>query len=232
MSWSARPPRVIRSARARAENDVFVIGASSPAVPLDAPVATAAEVIAAAEARAAEILAAAEAEAARIRGAAAAEVAAAAASAADRGYREGQARAEAEALQLLELLRAAAREGVAIRDQVAASAAPLLAEAVILAARRIVGSAYQADPALTAAACEEAVRAAAGQELLSIRVNPAVEADVTAALGDLGAYVRPDAAIEVGGCIIDLRSGTIDATLDARLSLAELVIRRAAGDRP
>ncbi|WBL36680.1 FliH/SctL family protein [Tepidiforma flava] len=232
MNWSARPPRVIRSARARAESDVFVIGASSPAVPVDAPVATAAEVIAAAEARAAEIIAAAEAEAARIRGSSSAEAAAAAAAAAEQGYRDGLARAEAEARDLLELLRAAAREGRAIRDQVAASASGLLAEAVVLAVRRIVGLAYQADPALTAAACEEAVRAAAGQELLSIRVNPAVEAGVTAALGDLGAYVRPDAAIGVGGCIVDLRSGTIDATLDARLDLAELAIRRAAGGEP
>jgi flagellar biosynthesis/type III secretory pathway protein FliH len=229
MNWSARPPRVIRSARARAESEVFVVGASSPAVPLDAPVATAAEVIAAAEARAAEIIAAAEAEAARIRASAAAEVAAAAGAAAEQGYQDGLARAAAEARDLLELLRAAAREGRAIRDQIASG---LLAEAVILAVRRIVGLAYQADPALTAAACEEAVRAAAGQELLSIRVNPAVEAGVTAALGELGAYVRPDAAIEVGGCIVDLRNGTIDATLDARLDLAELAIRRAAGGEP
>jgi flagellar biosynthesis/type III secretory pathway protein FliH len=229
MSWSARPPRVIRSSRARAESDVFVVGASSPAVPVDTTVATAAEVIAAAEARAAEIIAAAEAEAARIRAAAAGEVAAAAREAAERARAEGLASAEAEARGLLELVRTAAREGAAIREQVAASAGELLASAVILAVRRIVGHAYAADPALTAAACEEAVRAAAGQELVSIRVNPGVEAAVTAALGDLGAYVRPDDAVEIGGCIIDLRNGTIDATLDARLSLAELAIRRAAG---
>jgi flagellar assembly protein FliH/type III secretion protein L len=229
MSSSARPPRIIRSSRAHAEDDVFVVGASSPAVPLDAPVATAAEIIAAAEARAAAIIAAAEVEAERIRAGAAAEVAAAAAQAAERAAAEARARTESESRQLLELLRAAAREGLAIRDQVAATAGPMLAEAVTLAVRRIVGAAYAADPALTVAACDEAVRAAAGQELLSIRVNPGVEAEVTAALGELGAYVRPDNAVEIGGCIIDLRNGTIDATLDARLSLAELAIRRAGG---
>ncbi|GIW13554.1 MAG: hypothetical protein KatS3mg062_0993 [Tepidiforma sp.] len=229
MSWSARPPRIIRSASARPESDVFVVGASSPALPVDATVATAQEVIAAAEARAAAIIAEAEAEAARIRAAAAEEVAAAAARAAAEARAEGLARAEAEARDLLDLLRAAAREGLAIRDQVAAAAGPMLAEAVILAVRRIVGRAYAADPALTAAACEEAVRAAAGHDLLSIRVNPAVEAEVTAALGELGAYVRPDSAIEVGGCIVDVRNGTIDAALDTRISLAELTIRRAAG---
>jgi flagellar biosynthesis/type III secretory pathway protein FliH len=42
--------------------------------------------------------------------------------------------------------------------------------------------------------------------------------------------VRPDDAVEAGGCIIDLRNGTIDATLDARLSLMELALREAGGE--
>lgn len=229
MNSSAKPPRVIRSTSAKSQDDVFIVGASTPAVPLDTPVATAAQLIAAAEARAAAIIADAEAQAARIRAEATAEVAAAAATAAERAFAEGQARAEAQALQLLQLLRTAAQEGIAIRDQIAATARPMLAQAVTLAVRRIVGAAYTADPTLTTAACEEAIRAAAGQELLSIRVHPSVEAAVTAALGELGAYVRPDEAIEVGGCIVDLRNGTIDATLDTRLNLAQLAIQRAGG---
>jgi flagellar biosynthesis/type III secretory pathway protein FliH len=225
MNSSARPPRVIRSAAARAEADVFVVGTSTPAIPIDATVATAEAILAAAQARAAELIAAAEDEAARILATTGARLA----EAADRGFADGLARAESECSDLLELLRAAAREGLAIRDQVAASSSALLTNAVILATRRLVGQAYAADPALTAVACEEAVRSAAGQEILSIRVNPEAEASVTAALGDLGAYVRPDASIHVGGCIVDLRNGTIDATLDARLQLAELAIRRATG---
>ncbi len=228
MSSSARPPRVIRAA-AHPPDDVFIVGASTPALPIDAPLASAAELLAAAEARAAAIITAAEERAAAIIAAADQRVAVAAAEAAAAARAEAHAAVEREAEHLLALLRTAAREGLAIRDQVIASAANVLTEAVVTAVRRIVGHAYTADPALTVAACEEAVRAAAGHEILSIRVSPGVEAEVTAALGDLGAYVRPDAAVVLGGCIVDLRNGTIDATLDARLTLAELAIRRAGG---
>lgn len=229
MSSSARPPRVIRAAATQPETEVFIVGASTPAVPVDAPLATAADLITAAEERAAAIIAAAEERAAAIIAAANEHVAAAAAQAARAVSEEARAAVEREAAELLALIRTAANEGLAIREQVVASAATVLTEAVVVAVRRIVGHAYTTDPALTVAACEEAVRAAAGQELLSIRVNPGIEAEVTIALADLGAYVRPDAAVEIGGCIVDLRNGTIDATLDARLSLAELAIRRAGG---
>jgi flagellar biosynthesis/type III secretory pathway protein FliH len=65
--------------------------------------------------------------------------------------------------------------------------------------------------------------------MFSIRVHPEAEAPVTAALVDLAGYVRPDESVDVGGCIIDLRNGTIDATLDTRLSLMELAIGASSG---
>jgi flagellar biosynthesis/type III secretory pathway protein FliH len=33
----------------------------------------------------------------------------------------------------------------------------------------------------------------------------------------------------MGGCLIDVRNGTIDASLDTRLSLMELALRDAGG---
>ncbi len=228
MSSSARPPRVIRSAPA-APAEVFVVGSSRPAVPIDAPIATAAEVIAAAEARAQELLRAARAEAESIRAAADALAEEARRQGFEAGRQEGLQAAQAEAAGLLALVRAAAAEAAAAREQIIRSSADALTEALLLALRRIVGQAYAADPGLTALAVSEAVRAAAGQEILSIRVNPGVEAEVTAALGDLGAYVRPDDAVAIGGCLVDLRHGTIDAALDTRLDLAEAAIRAAGG---
>ena len=75
----------------------------------------------------------------------------------------------------------------------------------------------------------DAVRSAAGQEILSIRVNPGALDRVRASLVDVAGYVQPDDGIELGGCVIDLRDGTIDATLDARLDLMELALTSAAG---
>jgi len=192
--------------------------------------ATVAQLLLAAETRAAEILAAATVEAEAVVGAAHAEAAAVRGAARDGGREEGLASALDEAAALLDLLRTAASEGAAIRASVADEASGVITRALLLALRRITGDYYEEDPARTAAAVAGAVRAASGQEIVTIRVNPAAEPAVSAALTDLANYVRPDAGITVGGAIIDLRNGSIDATLDARLSLMELAITAASGE--
>ena len=126
-------------------------------------------------------------------------------------------------------IRQAAADGLAIRNAMIDEATPAMANAISLAARRVVGAAYQADPSLTADACADAVRAAAGQQILSIRVAPEALDAVRATLVDLADYVRPDSAIAAGGCVVDLKNGTLDATLDARLDLMELALKAAGG---
>ncbi|HQW51464.1 MAG TPA: FliH/SctL family protein [Tepidiformaceae bacterium] len=225
----ARAPRVFRPAKDG--DDVFVIGTAAAAqIPLSGPMATVAQLLSAAETRAAEILAAATVEAEAVVGAAHAEAAAVRGAARDGGREEGLASALDEAAALLDLLRTAASEGAAIRASVADEASGVITRALLLALRRITGDYYEEDPARTAAAVAGAVRAASGQEIVTIRVNPAAEPAVSAALTDLANYVRPDAGITVGGAIIDLRNGSIDATLDARLSLMELAITAASGE--
>jgi len=229
MSSLARAPRVFRPAKDG--DDVFVIGTAAAAqIPLSGPMATVAQLLSAAETRAAEILAAATVEAEAVVGAAHAEAAAVRGAARDGGREEGLASALDEAAALLDLLRTAASEGAAIRASVADEASGVITRALLLALRRITGDYYEEDPARTAAAVAGAVRAASGQEIVTIRVNPAAEPAVSAALTDLANYVRPDAGITVGGAIIDLRNGSIDATLDARLSLMELAITAASGE--
>jgi flagellar biosynthesis/type III secretory pathway protein FliH len=187
--------------------------------------ATAGEIIAGAHREAAAIVAEAHEQASAI----AARAAATREAARSAGHAEGREQALREAGQLVGLLRAAASEGVAIRGQIAAEASGVITRAVLLAIRRLTGEYYEGDPGRTAAAVADAVRAASGQEILSIRVHPEAEAPVTAALVDLAAYVRPDEAIDAGGCVVDLRNGTIDATLDTRLSLMDLAILAAGG---
>jgi flagellar biosynthesis/type III secretory pathway protein FliH len=226
MSSSAKRGRVYRGA-SHDEDDVYVLGETVRATfPADTSVATVTDILAAAERRAAGVVAAAEARAGAILAEAEASVAAARAD----GVSAGRAEGESEVSELVELVRAAAREGKSIRDSIASQAAAVVARATMLATRRIVGGHYAADPRETAAACAEAVRAASGQEIIAVRVNPALVAGVQAALVDVAAYVRPDDAIEVGGCIIDLRQGTLDATLETRLSLMQSALAEASGE--
>ncbi len=195
--------------------------------------ATIPALVEAAEQRAAEILHEAEAQALLLVRTAEAGAESVRAAAYREGYEagagEGIQAANEEVESLLGFVRAACADGVAIRDQVAATSMALLAESVALATRRIVGEWYDADPNRTAAICSEALRAASGQEILSLRVHSSVANYVQAALGSAGSYVQPDDAVEIGGCLIDLASGTIDASLDTRLSLLKLGLRHAAG---
>ena len=229
MNSSASRGRLVRAARD--DEDVFVLGTSrmlTPAAP--GAITTAGDLVAAAERRAAAIIDAAEAEARGILAEAQDTAGTVRSEAVQSGTELARGEVFARFEAHLDLIRQAAEQGQAIRDSVASQSAALIARAVALATRRIVGEYYNADPARTAAACAEALRAASGQEIVMIRVNPAIAGHVQATLADAGRYVRPDDGVEIGGCIVDLKNGTIDATLDARLSLMEQALGQAGGE--
>lgn len=211
-------------------DDVFVIGAPLRLIlGTEGPMATAADLIAGGHRRGEEAIGAARAEADEIVAEARAEAAAIREAAHAEGFSAGIQQAEANAAACMETIRIAASEGVAIRDGMIDDAMPAIARALAMAARRVVGAAYRDDPSLTTDACVDAVRSAAGQQVLSVRVSPDAVDAVRATLVDVADYVRPDEGIEIGGCIIDLRHGSIDATLDARLDLMEIALRSAGG---
>jgi flagellar biosynthesis/type III secretory pathway protein FliH len=233
MSWSPKAPRIIRAAAPT--GDVFVLGEGVPAsLRPDGPLADAAELLRHAEEEARTILASAAQQAetllADARAQAAAVTEAARRAGQDAGRAEGYAAAIAEASQLVDLIRRAADEGRQLRDQLAAEATPVVARATMYAVRRIVGEYYAEDPARTLAAVDDALRAVSGQQIVSIRVNPALADRLRARLVDAGRYLLPDEGVEIGGCVIDLAEGTLDATLDSRLQLMELALTRAAGE--
>ncbi len=179
----------------------------------------AADIIAIARAEAATIVATAREQAADVRDAAFAE-----------GVVEGRAESERELAAYVDAARTAANEGKAIRDEVADQAAAVVSHAVMLATRRIVGEYYEAGPERTAATVADALRAASGQQILSIRLHPDVAGRVEVSLPDAARYIVPDEGVAVGGCIVDLAHGRIDATLDTRLSLMELALKHAGGE--
>jgi len=229
MSSSARRTgRLFRNAPE--PEDIFVLGESRLLeFPAHAAMATAAEVVAAAEARAGRIVREAEEQAERMRTEANAAIDSVRSAAQSAGYEAGHREAADEVERLLAVVRVAASDGKAIRDSLAAQAAQVVATATGLAVRRITAEYYAADAERTVHICEEALRAASGQAVVSLRVNPAVVPAVQAALIDAAASARPDESVAIGGCIVDLRHGTLDATLDARLSMMDAALMRAAG---
>lgn len=228
MNSSANRGRLVRAAPD--DEEVFVLGTSRLAVSHGGAVSTAGDLIEVAERRAAALVEAAEAQARLVLAEAQDQAEAVRADACESGLEVVRREVFEQFDAHLALVRKAAEEGKSIRDSVAAQSAALVARAVAIATRRIVGDYYEADPNLTAAACADALRSAAGQEILMIRVNPTIAGHVEAALADVARYVRPDETVEVGGCIVDLKHGTIDATLESRLSLMELALARAGGE--
>ncbi|MFN0147157.1 MAG: FliH/SctL family protein [Dehalococcoidia bacterium] len=229
MNSSAKPRRVFRSDGQDA--DVFIVGLTQrEELPTPGPIADAQAVSEAAHERAASIIAAAEREAAAILASVGQVAAEARGQGHSEGFELGRIEAEAEFEACLAIARRAAAEGKAIRDSVAEESAAVVARAASLATRRIVADYYDADPQRTLAICLEAIRAASGQTVLALRVHPSVGGAVQAALGDQSSYVRPDPSIEIGGCIVDVRNGVIDASLNARLTLMELALAAAGGE--
>lgn len=227
MNLSAKPRRVIRAAPEH--HEVFVLGETTRDVVVAPAIATMEQMLSSAAHQGALVLAEAEDEAETILSRARASAASVRDEAYTAGYEAGKVQALQEMSALVDLARHAAAEAKVIRDEVAGQSAGVVARATTLAVRRIVAEYYEADPGRTAAVCAEALRAAAGQEILSIRVSPGLVAHVQATLVDASQYVIPDGAVEVGGCIIDLRHGTLDATLDARLTLMEFALAEAGG---
>ena len=220
--------RIFRSPEA--EEDVVVVGESvRRRLDSDDPIATVTTLLAGANQRVEAIVAEARARAEAIVAEAGAEVAAASDEGRRAGYQAGLEAAEKAAAAHLDTIRIAAADGLSIRAAMIDDAMPTIARAVAMACRRVVGAAFEADPSLAADACSDAVRMAAGQEIISIRVSPAALDTVRTSLVDVASYVIPDEAVEMGGCVIDLHKGTIDATLDSRLELMELALRAAGG---
>ncbi len=229
--------RIIRAAES--SGDVFVLGQENRQLAgAESSVSDAMTLVRNAHERAAAIVAAAEQEARQLLAQAEQQAGTVLAQAHQQGRESGmaeglaagQAAAANQFAEYLDILRKAASEGQQVRDQVAGDAAPVVARATMLAVRRIVGEYYESDPSRTAETVREALRAASGQEILSIRVHPDIAGRVSASLIEGAHYVQPDDGVAIGGCIIDLREGSIDASLSGRLDMMELALTRAAGE--
>lgn len=172
-------------------------------------------IVAAAEERARAIVAEAQVQAEAIRRQAYAE-----------GHAEGYAAGEAAGRQAMEpyaaVIQAASEEAQAIRAALLENVEQQVVTLALAIARKVVGEAVESQRGLAADLVRRTLRGA-GPKVLRISVNPADVESVRAAVHDLGynAPVAGNAAIAVGGCIIDVEQGMVDLRLDVQLATIE-----------
>lgn len=106
-------------------------------------------------------------------------------------------------------LRAARRFRAALSDALEAALPQLLAAI----AEDVLARELQLEPVAIARVVEAALDRAGGDGVLTIRVHP----NDRDAVAELGFTTLADAALCAGDCRIELRSGTIDASLRLRL---------------
>lgn len=120
---------------------------------------------------------------------------------------------------------------VAERDRLLASAEPQLVELAFAIARTVLARAVERDPGSVVETARRALEAARGRERVTVRAHPAdLPALLEAALGreevpPRALAMRPDAAVERGGVVIETEVGTVEARLSSQLE----ALRRALG---
>jgi flagellar biosynthesis/type III secretory pathway protein FliH len=178
--------------------------------------------------RAAEILASAEVRAVEI-----------AAEAAARGREEGIAAAHELLAPARDALVAGAEELATLRAALAVQAELRAVELGVAIARKVLGAALAADPALVKQVVLGALRSTTERERLVVEVNPEdvelVRASVADAAGQLGVgrlEVVAERRVARGGCLVRMEDGEIDATIAEQLARAEEVLMEAFAARP
>lgn len=152
------------------------------------------------------------------------------------GRQEGLAVVEERFARAIELLHIAANDAVHLRERLLRTTERDAIELVLDIARQILGEAAAQDPALAVELAERALARAGNQNVLRIRVHPERHEIVAAAFVDRNdstgspISVVADERIDLGGCLIDLRAGTVDARLGTQMDEIARVLRAQLGD--
>ena len=142
------------------------------------------------------------------------------------GFAAGQAQGNAAALAELQpcaaLLRQATDAAAEIRAALLAGLEEQAIGFALAAARKVIGTAAEDHAALAAQIVRAGIRSAA-HRVVRVRVNPEDEPAVSVALIGQGSElpVHADAAVELGGCILDVEGGTVDLQLGSQLAAIE-----------
>ncbi len=130
---------------------------------------------------------------------------------------EAEAEARLDASAAAAAMLAAAR---ATRDRALAEAEREVVALALAIARRLVGDAVEREPRLVEEFAAEAIERARGASRLRVLVSP-LDAPALSELASshrVPLAVEPDASLARGDCVVHGDVGTIDATLETKLS--------------
>lgn len=134
-------------------------------------------------------------------------------------------------------LRAAADELAARRKALIEEVEPQTVRLAIAIAGRLVMRELETDAPVALAAAREALQGISSADVVRIRLNPNDRERLADALrselGGDGVEITADGSVGRGGCVVDTRFGTIDATIDTRWAkmVAALTGKRERDDQ-
>ncbi|MCL5256738.1 MAG: FliH/SctL family protein [Chloroflexi bacterium] len=152
------------------------------------------------------------------------------------GWREGVAQGQAEAQSQIELMRRLADELRRAKAQLAAECEQEVVNLALAIAQKIVRVQASVDRELVTRVVEAATQGIATQDIVRIAVNPT---DLETISGywseehdpgyrEHGLEFTADERVEVGGCVVTTKRGTIDAKLEVQISEIERAFNAAA----
>lgn len=143
------------------------------------------------------------------------------------GYLSGQAAAQEEMAEALQLVRTVAADTKALRDTIFRSSQEQLLRLVAATAVRVVGDVAKQHPDLVLRAVEEPLQRSGDQRVLRVRVHPDSQQIVEASYGpeERDWALRSDGGLALGGCIVDTAAGVIDASVEGQVGEIEAAWR-------
>lgn len=147
---------------------------------------------------------------------------------------EERARVDGEAQGLQRYIRAI-DELTARLDLYFAGAEPELVKLAVGIARKVLGEELRLNPDAVLAIARQSLAGARRSREITLRVNPSdapgfEQAEAALRLpASVALEVRPDPAIESGGCVIETDLGVIDARLETQLRVIERALERGRG---
>lgn len=153
----------------------------------------------------------------------------------EEGFRQGHAEAAAAVEERvrghLELLSIAAADVKTMRALVLRNTERDAIELVLDIVRKILGERAAADPLYAVELAEQALARAGNQNVVRIRVHPERREIVAAAFAERhdaagnAIEVADDQRLDLGGCVIDLRAGLVDASISTQFEETSRALR-------
>lgn len=151
------------------------------------------------------------------------------------GVAEGRQEGAREYAEAIEAWRGVLESGRERVSSLLNESEDLIAAIVFESACKVVGGALVA-PEACASVVAEVISRVAREEIVTVRVSPADYAAMFSAVpgeadgvpGIAGVSVEPDERVELGGCLVDLKGGSIDGRIETQFRVFAQSLKDAA----